>query len=98
VSQPGIGNAAPSSSTAEGVYSLDDFEYGAHILRVDLVSWTATDASHFRVDRAIIDETLSVTSTTIVPITDVSTVTSSIISTSQSLQTPSLVVGRITKK
>ena len=60
VSQTGI--SIPDDIT-EIVYSLQGFPYGDHVLRVDLLSWSSTETSHFRLDRAIISETRTETPT-----------------------------------
>ena len=81
------------------VYDLQGFPYGDHVLRVDLLSWNTTEPSHFRLDRAIINETHAATTA--------STSTTSTISTSTTPRsssgshpppTPGSSTGGVTKK
>jgi hypothetical protein len=82
------------------VYNLQGFTYGEHVLRVDLLSWNTTEPSHFRLDRAIINETrvVTTTSTGTGTLTTSTSTTPRITSTSQSPPTPGSSTGRVTKK
>jgi hypothetical protein len=82
------------------VYDLQGFPYGDHVLRVDLLSWNSTEPSHFRLDRAIINETEAVTTAS--ASTSTSTISASTTprssSVSQSPPTPGSSTGGVTKK
>jgi hypothetical protein len=80
------------------VYDLQGFPYGDHVLRVDLLSWNSTEPSHFRLDRAIINETQAATTASTSTSTISTSTTPRSSSVSQSPPTPGSSTGGVTKK